>query len=122
MTAPESERPKERRVALVTGASRGIGRAIASALSRDGLFVLINYQNGEAAARLGLRPGDQLDSIGGQRFATVSALHDWLKGRPAAERVPLLVRRFSNADLRVTAEYHRFEIQPTDLRLLKADE
>ena len=42
--------------------------------------------------------------------------------RPSAERVPVLVRRFSNADTRVTAEYHRFEIQPTDLHLLKADE
>ena len=79
-------------------------------------------KNGEAAARVGLRPGDQLDSVGGQRFTTVAALHDWLKGRPSAERVPVLVRRFSNADTRVTAEYHRFEIQPTDLHLLKADE
>jgi serine protease Do len=79
-------------------------------------------KNGEAAARIGLRPGDQLDSVGGQRFSTVIALHDWLKGRPPAERIPVLVRRFSNADPRVTAEYHRFEIQPTDLKLLKAEE
>jgi S1-C subfamily serine protease len=79
-------------------------------------------KNGEAAARVGLRPGDQLDCVGGQRFTTGAALNDWLKGRPPAERVPVLVRRFSNADTRVTAEYHRFEIQPTDLHLLKADE
>lgn len=57
MTAPETS---SRRVALVTGASRGIGRAIAEALSRDGLFVLINYQRNEAAAR------ETLDRIGGE--------------------------------------------------------
>jgi len=39
-----------KRVALVTGASRGIGRAIAVALGRDGLFVVLNYTANEAAA------------------------------------------------------------------------
>ena len=37
-------------VALVTGASRGLGRGIAEALSRDGLDVAIHYGSRRAAA------------------------------------------------------------------------
>jgi 3-oxoacyl-[acyl-carrier protein] reductase len=40
----------DKRVAVVTGASRGIGRAIAVALGRDGLFVIVNYTSNEGAA------------------------------------------------------------------------
>jgi len=44
----------ERKVALVTGASRGIGRAIATSLASEGMFVIINYSSSPEAAEQSL--------------------------------------------------------------------
>ncbi len=49
--------------ALVTGASRGIGAAIAEALARAGHAVILNYRTGEEAARA---VADRIAQAGGQ--------------------------------------------------------
>ena len=41
----------DKKVALITGASRGIGRACAKALSEEGYHIAIHYRSGEEAAR-----------------------------------------------------------------------
>ena len=53
----------EKRVALVTGASRGIGRAIALRLAEDGCFVIINYRGAKEKAE---EVKTEIESRGGE--------------------------------------------------------
>ena len=88
------------KTALVTGGSRGIGRAVCLSLARMGYHVLINYVSNEAAAR------ETLEAIGGQgellRFdvadpeAVRTALEGWQAAHPE-EYVEVLV---NNAGIR----------------------
>lgn len=51
----------EGRTAIVTGASRGIGRGIALAFAREGADVAVNYRRDEAAARA---TADEIRALG----------------------------------------------------------
>jgi NAD(P)-dependent dehydrogenase (short-subunit alcohol dehydrogenase family) len=54
------------KVAVVTGASRGIGRAIALRLAREGALVCVNYHSNAEAADAVVR---EIESAGGEAFA-----------------------------------------------------
>jgi len=58
-------RPLEGKTALVTGASRGLGRATAEELARQGALVAINYASNDAAAQETLQA---IEAEGGKAF------------------------------------------------------
>jgi 3-oxoacyl-[acyl-carrier protein] reductase len=70
------------KVALVTGGSRGIGRAIVERLARDGAAVTINYASQAAAAE---KLADGITAAGGMAFAIQADV----------ARVPEVIRLFN---------------------------
>ena len=87
------------KVALVTGASLGIGRACAVALADDGADVVVNYNSSAAAAAEAVR---EIESLGGRTFAWQADVAD----RAQVEAmVAETVSRFGRLDVVVSNAY-----------------
>lgn len=83
------------RGALVTGGSRGIGRAICLELGRHGAKVAVNYQANEAKAE---QVAAEINAAGGEAFAVCGDVAD---PAAAASIVKQTVDRFGSLDILV---------------------
>jgi len=72
------------KTALVTGGSRGIGRAIALELAREGARVAVNYQSNDEKAR---EVADEIAKLGGTCLLVKANLADPKEARAMVKRV-----------------------------------
>ncbi|NKE05307.1 MULTISPECIES: 3-oxoacyl-[acyl-carrier-protein] reductase [Mesobacillus] len=85
----------EGKVALVTGASRGIGREIALELAREGASVAVNYAGSEAKA---LEVVDEIKAMGRDAFAIQA---DVSNSESVTDMAKGTIERFGKIDILV---------------------
>lgn len=83
------------RVALVTGAGRGIGRAIALAFAEEGADVVVNYSRSKMGAE------DAVDRIRGIGRKSMAVRADVSKANEVERLVACVVRAFGRVDVLV---------------------
>ncbi|MES9682824.1 beta-ketoacyl-ACP reductase [Bacillus sp. AFS001701] len=83
------------KVALVTGGSRGIGRAIALSLAKNGANVVVNYSGNEAAA---LKVVEEITALGVKAIAFKANVSN---GEEVAALVKNTVDEFGSIDILV---------------------
>jgi len=85
------------KVALVTGGSRGIGRAAAEALAKQGAHVVINYVSNESAARETVRA---IEQAGGKAELVQ---FDVASGEAAEKAISEVAKRLGRLDILVAS-------------------
>lgn len=85
----------EGKVALVTGAGRGIGRAIAKALAKEGATVIVNYGGNEAAAQ------ETVDSIAADGGRAEKYKCDVSDFAAVGEMIQYVVEKYKKLDILV---------------------
>jgi 3-oxoacyl-[acyl-carrier protein] reductase len=85
------------KVALVTGGSRGIGRAAAEALAKCGAHVVVNYVSNEAAAR---DTAQAIEQAGGK---VELAQFDVANGEVAEKAIAEVAKRLGRLDILVAS-------------------
>src|ERR1700686_575412 len=83
------------KIALVTGASRGIGRAIAMALAKEGAAIAVNYRVSESEAK---RVVEELNALGAK---TMLAQANVSNGSETREMVQRVVKSWGRIDVMV---------------------
>lgn len=94
----------EKRVVLVTGASRGLGRAIAKNFGKKGYAVIVNYLNSEEKA------GEVVAEIGKDRAMAIKA--DVRDKEQVEAMVQQAISEFGKIDVAVNNALVNFEFNP----------
>ena len=104
MTFDSHTEVKKRPVAVITGASRGIGRAIALKFAKEGYLLVLNARNEAAlralplfAADVAFVPGDIAVPETSKRLAEAAASLSWAHGQTAS--VDVLVNNAGISDI-----------------------
>ena len=85
----------DKKVALVTGASRGIGREIALTLAAQGNFVVVNYNGSEARAK---EVVETIENNGGQAAAYQCSVSDF---NACQEMIQNIIKEYGRLDILV---------------------
>lgn len=85
----------EGKIALVTGAGRGIGRQIALTLAKKGAYVIVNYNGSEAAANIVL---EEIRAAGGDGMTYKCSVADF---DAVAEMMKVLAKELGHIDILV---------------------
>lgn len=85
----------ENKVALVTGASRGIGRAIAEKLAKDGATVIVNYNGSREKAEAVVK---EIEDLGGKAEAYQCSVADFAA---VEEMMKYVIGKYGRIDILV---------------------